>query len=136
MNTIGERLRELRGSLNQEYVAEKIGVSQSTYSSIENGRAQIRASAIIALAKLHGVTADYILGLDNKVENEPLEQEAQESSLGGEALAAIVNNMGQMTALQNTLTELWIEQEERIKSLENNFKAMAKALNGIGKIWD
>lgn len=60
----------------------------------------------------------------------------QEQSQYDEALAAIVNNMGQMTALQNTLTELWIEQEERIKSLENNFKAMAKALNGIGKIWD
>ena len=162
MNTIGERLRELRGSLNQEYVAEKIGVSQSTYSSIENGRAQIRGSAIIALAKLHGVTADYILGLDDKTKGEQedkhaihnavpisaneffgnmqemlgLEQKAQEQSQYDEALAAIVNNMGQMTALQNTLTELWIEQEERIKSLENNFKAMAKALNGIGKIWD
>jgi transcriptional regulator with XRE-family HTH domain len=136
MNTIGERLRELRGILKQGYVADKIGMPKSTYCAIENDRIEIRASAIIALAKLHGVTADYILGLDNKVENEPLEQEAQESSLGGEALAAIVNNMGQMTALQNTLTELWIEQEERIKSLENNFKAMAKALNGIGKIWD
>lgn len=162
MNTIGERLRELRGGLMQGHVAEKIGLPKSTYCAIENGKRIPKADAIIALAKFHGVTTDYILGLEDKPKGEQedkhaihnavpisaneffgnmqemlgLEQKAQEQKKDGEVLAAIVNNMGQMTALQNTLTELWIEQEERIKSLENNFKAMAKALNGIGKIWD
>ena len=65
-----------------------------------------------------------------------IEQKAQEQSQYDEALAAIVNNMGQMTALQNALTEMWIEQEERVKALEASYKTLTNTLRSVGKIWD
>lgn len=63
MQTIGKRLIMLRidKSLQQKSIANKLAMPQSTYSKIEQGLLQPKASVIITLAKLYGVTTDYIL---------------------------------------------------------------------------
>jgi len=118
MNTIGERLRELRGGL-------KLGLDDKTKGEQEDKHAIRNAVPI---------SADEFFG--NMQEMLGLEQKAQEQSQYDEVLAAIVNNMGQMAALQNTLTELWIEQEERVKALETNYKTLVNTLRSVGKVWD
>lgn len=57
------RLLELRGKLSQVQMARKIGVSQTSYSSWENGNKTPYAPVIIKLASTFGVSADWILGL-------------------------------------------------------------------------
>lgn len=62
---MGRRLKELRlaAGMKQEEVAAKIGISSTTYSNIETGYAtSTKLRTIVALADLHNVSVDYILG--------------------------------------------------------------------------
>lgn len=58
------RLKFLRESelLSQKEVAEKIYVSQRTYSYYENEEHDIPTRALIRLADFYNVSVDYILG--------------------------------------------------------------------------
>ena len=61
-----QRIRDLREDhdMTQTEVANKINVSQSTYSRYENGQLDIPSGVLIALAKMYKVTVDYLLGLE------------------------------------------------------------------------
>lgn len=65
---LSEILQELRGerALSQKQLAEAIGVSQSTIAKIELGRNEATASTVRKLAKYFGVSADYLLGLEDE----------------------------------------------------------------------
>lgn len=65
---IYRRIRDLREDkdLNQADVANYLHVSQPTYSRYESGALDIPSTALIALAKLYGVSVDYLLGLTDK----------------------------------------------------------------------
>ena len=54
MNTIGYNIRALRESLEltEEYMAEELGVSQSTYSRLEHAGNKIDFEIILAIAKI------------------------------------------------------------------------------------
>src|SRR5690625_395002 len=56
-----KNLREEKGYL-QKFVADKIGVKSNTLSGYENGTRTPDPGMIIDLAKLYGVTTDYLLG--------------------------------------------------------------------------
>ena len=58
-----KRIRDLREDkdLSQTQVAKEINVSQRTYSYYENGERTIPPEILVALAKFHNVTVDYIL---------------------------------------------------------------------------
>jgi transcriptional regulator with XRE-family HTH domain len=69
-----ETIRIARVSKNytQEYVAECLGVNQSTYSRCENGVTQFGIKHLFILAKLLKISLDSISDLGNqKVENVP-----------------------------------------------------------------
>lgn len=61
-----EQLRLLRLSekLSQRALAKKTGLSASAIKQWENGRRVPNADAVARLAKFFGVTADYLLGLE------------------------------------------------------------------------
>lgn len=56
-------LKEVRKSagLSQKEVAIHIGVKQNTYSYWENGKSRMNSESLAKLAKLFGVTTDYLL---------------------------------------------------------------------------
>jgi transcriptional regulator with XRE-family HTH domain len=58
------RIRELREDhdWNQEFVAEKLGIKQTTYSKYELGKVNVPAEALIKLADLYQVSLDYLMG--------------------------------------------------------------------------
>ena len=60
-----EKIRELRedAELSQRVLAEYLCVRQRTYSGYETGEIRIPIDAVIKLAKLYGVSIEYILGL-------------------------------------------------------------------------
>lgn len=55
-------LRKLRG-LSQREVAEMIGTTERSYRRYENDEREPVLSSLIALARLYGVSTDYLLGL-------------------------------------------------------------------------
>ena len=62
------RIRDLREDhdLSQKEVAAYLHITQQCYSKIETGRMDITGERLLLLAKLYGVTTDYILGLSEK----------------------------------------------------------------------
>lgn len=66
--TIGNRIRELRKEkkLTQTDLAKLINVSQQTITKWENDIAEPSGSAVKSLANVLNVSADYILGLEEK----------------------------------------------------------------------
>ena len=62
--TLGDRIRMHRARLHlsQGELAKKVGISLTWMNSIECGHADPRASHLKEIAKVLGVTTDYLLG--------------------------------------------------------------------------
>lgn len=67
-NEIGNRLYELRiqHGLSNMKAAVKVGTSPSMWNRWETGKCNISPQFIIAICKGFGVSADWLLGLENK----------------------------------------------------------------------
>ena len=67
MLNIGNRLHELRMSkkLQQEQVADKLGVTKAAISAYETGIRQPPYDILIAFAKMFHVSTDYLLGVSD-----------------------------------------------------------------------
>lgn len=59
-----QRIRDLREDHDwkQEYVAEKLGITQTNYSKYELGKVNIPVEMLMKLADLYGVSLDYLTG--------------------------------------------------------------------------
>lgn len=64
-----ERIKNLREDhdYTQEYVANYLGTSQTMYARYERGANELPIRHLLSLCKLYHVSADYILGLSNKL---------------------------------------------------------------------
>lgn len=62
------RIRDLREDkdLSQTKLAKLIGMSQTGYSKYETGENDIPTNILIKLARLHGTSVDYLLGLTDE----------------------------------------------------------------------
>ena len=62
-----KKIRELREDANytQEYVASYLGISQTMYARYERAANELPLRHFIKLCKLYGVSADYILGMED-----------------------------------------------------------------------
>ena len=58
------RIRDLReyNFWTQQYVADKLNVSQRTYSYYESGQRSVPIEILLKLADLYDVSIDYIVG--------------------------------------------------------------------------
>lgn len=67
MNTIVERLRELRTECNltQREIARQLEITQSGYLRWEKGITEPNIESIKKLCKIFDVSADYLIGLEN-----------------------------------------------------------------------
>ena len=63
--SLGERLRELRGSLSQIDFAFKINVKQTTYSAWERNLNEPTLSALADISNIFHVSLDWLLGLSD-----------------------------------------------------------------------
>ncbi len=65
----GDRLKKLRINkcLNQQSLADMIGVSKSLISCYENGKRKPSLENIISFMEIFGVSSDYLLGADNLI---------------------------------------------------------------------
>ena len=81
-------LREQTGMSARKF-AEEIGIKYTTYYGYETGSREPGSDLIIALAKYHNVTTDYILG----IEKSPAPAEA---GTGDTRLDGIIDNYNQL----------------------------------------
>jgi transcriptional regulator with XRE-family HTH domain len=58
---IGSRIRELRGEMLQEELAEYLGISQGQLSKLEHGRSGPAAEVLLRLVEKFGKSANWIL---------------------------------------------------------------------------
>jgi len=92
--TVNERICDLRISkkLSQKELSEIIGVAPSQISRIENGEIQkISGDVLVKLAKLFGVSTDYILGLT--AISTPKSYDISELGLSEDAVRALVTGV-------------------------------------------
>jgi transcriptional regulator with XRE-family HTH domain len=61
LETIGSRIRELRGEVLQEELAIYLGISQGQLSKIEGGKLGPTAEVLVRLAEKFGKSTDWIL---------------------------------------------------------------------------
>lgn len=68
MSTYQKIIRDLREDhdMTQEQVANFLGTSQTMYARYERSASEMPIRHLISLAKLYGVSTDYILGLTDK----------------------------------------------------------------------
>jgi len=61
LRAIGARIRELRGAMLQEELAEFLGISQGQLSKIERGKLGPTAEVLLRLLEKFGASSDWIL---------------------------------------------------------------------------
>ena len=63
-----DRIRDLRedADLTQAELGEQINVPQRTYAYYESGERMIPPRVLVALARFHHVSVDYLLGLTDQ----------------------------------------------------------------------
>lgn len=68
---VAMRLKLLRTEegLTQNEVAERLGISQQTYSKYEKGTSNMDSDTLKKVCNLYGVTADYVLGISSQANN-------------------------------------------------------------------
>lgn len=68
MITIEEKIKTFRELKNftQEYMAEKLGISQAAYSKIESGATKLSYSKIVDIAKVFEVQVEELLAFDSQ----------------------------------------------------------------------
>ena|SRR5690606_39148924 len=59
------KIRELK-NLTQEYMADKLGISQAAYSKIENGNTKVSYDKLQDIAKIMGVKVEDIQSFDTQ----------------------------------------------------------------------
>ena len=67
MNMLGQRINELRTAWgwSQVELARRLNISKQTVSNWENENIQPSIEMLLRLTKLFGVSADYLLGLND-----------------------------------------------------------------------
>ncbi|MCD7946232.1 MAG: helix-turn-helix domain-containing protein [Clostridiales bacterium] len=72
-----KRIRDLREDhdYTQEYVAKKLGTSQSMYARYERAANELPIHHLLTLCNLYHVSADYILGRTDQLEADPRAKE-------------------------------------------------------------
>lgn len=63
-----KRIRDLREDHDktQQEIADVLGTSQTMYARYERGANELPLHHLITLCRFYGVSADYILGLDDQ----------------------------------------------------------------------
>ena len=81
MKHFGERLKKLRhkNSITQDALAEYLGISYQAVSKWENSAGFPDISLLPAIAGFFGVSADYLLGIDQENSEEKIEKALNEA---------------------------------------------------------
>ena len=66
MSTIGDRLKELRGTSSQKEMADAIGIKWNAWARYEAGGSLPGAEILERICRIHACSADWLLGLTDR----------------------------------------------------------------------
>lgn len=100
MRTIGERLKELRGTSSQREMADAIGIKWNAWARYEAGGSLPGADILERICRIHAVSADWLLGLK---ENSTSVTAGPGSAvaIGANARATAITNPGENPACRS-----------------------------------
>ena len=86
---IAKKLRMLRAEYNltQSDVANKLGITQQTYSKYENQTINMDTETIIKICDLYGVSSDYLLGIEAGKKNLNVKSSSKKKNAGADTVA-------------------------------------------------
>lgn len=121
-------MRILRESkdYSQEYVAEYLGISQNTYSKLENGQSRLTVDRMKQLAELYGVAPEYFLSNDLPV----VTYNNGHNSHGG---YFVTYNNRSVNFDPDVLTKLLEEKDKMIQEKENQIGFLKSELDNSRK---
>jgi transcriptional regulator with XRE-family HTH domain len=105
MISIHEKIKEFRERHNysQEYIGNRLGISQQAYRKIENGTTELKLEILLMLAKIYKVGSYELIGnADSEVQEIFDKQNMEITSLKNEI--SKLNNI--ITILQNEIQKL------------------------------
>ncbi|MBQ3434431.1 MAG: helix-turn-helix transcriptional regulator [Selenomonadaceae bacterium] len=98
---ISESLKRFRAGLNlsQKDVANKLGMLPQSYYRYESGKSIPPADAIITLANVYNVSADYLLGLSDAPRSSTVNKEwINRLTVSRDLIQSILRDTGQVPA--------------------------------------
>lgn len=106
-----QRIEDLRidSDLSQEKMAKKMGTTKTQYQRYESSQGNNFFEAMIAIAKIHGVSLDYIAGLTN--DKGGLHKNSKEESY----ILSLYNSLSEK---RKGKAELYLEQLNRQQAKE------------------
>jgi len=120
----GEKIRKIRESKNykQEYLADKLGISITAYSKMENGETKLTTDKLEKLAEIYGTDVEGILKFDPSTNFNV--HHSPKSAIGINAVYHENEKLVDQLQKENTfLKEHITKAEERVtKLLERLFK--------------
>ncbi len=119
-----KRLRDEKG-LNQQDVAEAIGLKLQTYSAYERGRSEAPAEALIRLAMFYEITLDELMQRDNRSKYQ-MKKKLKLSEADRQ-----LQELKEMLAQESEETQA--ETAGAIKALDDLNETLANALEAIQK---
>jgi transcriptional regulator with XRE-family HTH domain len=129
----GQKLRLLREFRNysQEYIAEKLGITQHTYSRIENNQTKLTTGRLEQLAAILSIPPLELLS-----EKEPVihfsDPPSQPAATAAPAQPCVEDHWREMTDNTRRLYEQVIgSKDERIGFLENEIRVLREEKNRI-----
>ncbi len=127
-NLTETKLRTLRVSKgwSQEFVAEKIHVTQAAYSKLECGQVQLTINRAKELAKLYGISPDYFF----TEEQMPLHQQRNQMNIGtiitdnyreNDEIELIIKHYENILAEKNKQIKLLISEIDNLRKERKKF---------------
>ena len=108
LESIGKRIKNARENLKmkQEELAEKLVCKREVISYYEHGNRDIKTDTLINLARILGVSTDYLLGLSpNPTQNKDLDAICRYVGLGQEAVERLHTFNPKFISTLNSLLE-------------------------------
>jgi transcriptional regulator with XRE-family HTH domain len=123
---IGEKIKTFREMRNysQQYMAEKLGISQPDYSNIEKGAVTLGVDRLFSIAQILGVTVNTILDFDDsKVFN--IYGNTTEKGV----ISKVVFQDGISSVEKALYDKLLAEKDKRIAQLEREMERVSPPKN-------
>ncbi len=122
--TIHDRIKQLReeSRLSQYEMADRLGISQSTYLQIEKGKTELTVSRMLQICKVLGVGPDNLLGDDAETKQSERQSRLEEQLSSSEAL--LKEKMKTVKFLTHVLE--WVSEKFRVE-----FAAFTNGVAGV-----
>ncbi len=127
------KLRKVFGTDTQQQIADKISTSQSNISKILNGDSTPTLENIYLISKEYGVSVDWLLGLNNKNNNENLMDNSSYSEITN-SLLEIIHKGGIYKEETVSKTNITIDDPILIYLLRKGVN-LSKADNKYLNVW-